>query len=571
MFHLSARRMMRGSLAAILIVGFLPGFISIGIESIDSAYAAPVQKNVLQDSTNSSAVVSTAIRYVQAMVGGDRVVAGQLDFACQFRMLAEAGKPLASFPKEPDPVYTTCWEPIQRVNAEPLERRELGLHAIWPGKDTLVFFGDEVKRPRFAPSSFVSDHLAESPSGGGFRIQHVGTRPLGIASFRIHPEAKMVGAPASLVELRISYQDPLTSPASYAPGTYQWANPVKRPQAAMKALTLQWAVLSQLNRLGFPGDVAVVNLPVVPATATHPAVPFLTEYSSYVKGSGDWWGPDDRPDFLVASIGRAAQLPSLRDRVAVLNRVLSIDPEQADALTALTRDLFQAILEDGAAAHLVEIKDEALAARFSEFYWDTYAQTARMDISLTMEMGGFSQPTPADYLFRMIPAMEKLAQVRPQDLENRLRLGITYRWNLDQLTAIETHEALVKLLPAEKGGLRARALTELAWSRITKVAFNRTFDDPGIRAAYREAQEALTISESPIDKFAAAYTMAYSLVFIPDRDNRDILELLTTAKRWYLQVAGASEDSWQVLLGNETLKAVIDADPTLQPLVALQE
>ena len=221
--HRNAHRMIRSVLAAALFVSLLPGLIETVIESTGSASAAPVPKNVLQDTTNSSAVVSAAIRYVQAMAASDRVVVGRLDFACQFRMLAEAGKPLTSFPREADPVYTTCWEPIQRANAEPIERREMGLHAVWPGKDTLVFFGDEVKRPRFAPSSFVSDRLAESPLGGGFRIQHVGTRPLGIASFRIHPEAKLVGAPASLVELRISYQDPLTSPASYAPGTYQWA------------------------------------------------------------------------------------------------------------------------------------------------------------------------------------------------------------------------------------------------------------------------------------------------------------------------------------------------------------
>ncbi len=62
--------------------------------------------------------------------------------------------------------------------------------------------------------------------------------------------------------------------------------------------------------------------------------------------------------------------------------------------------------------------------------------------------------------------------------------------------------------------------------------------------------------------------MAYSLCFTPERDNRKILELLTAAKRWYMQVPGASEESWRVLLANDTLKPVIDADPALQQLVA---
>ncbi len=565
MLHLYAHWLIRSRLLALLLLALSPGLI----------HAAPVDSTPRptpkKETQAPAAVVATAMRYVTAMAGSDRVTVSRLDFACQFRMMAAAGNAPPSFPTESDPLYTQCWEPIQEANAEPLERREQGMHAVWPGKTKVVFFGDEAKRPRFAPSSFVSDLLGESPSGGGIRIEHVGTKQVGIASFRIRDEAEVVGAPASLVELRISYTDPLTSPVAYAPGTYQWANTVKRPSAALKAITLRWAVLSQLKRLGFPGDLAVVNLPVVAASATHPAVPFLTDYSSYVKGSADWWGPGDTSDLLVAAVGQAGQFPNLQDRVALLNRVLIIDPAHPEALTALSRDLYQAILIDGAAAHHVKLENATLAARFNEFYWDTYAHTERVDISLTMEMGGFSKPTPADYLFRMIPAMEKLVEIRPQDLRNRIRLGIAYRWNLDQLTAIETHRALVEIVPSERGPLRARALTELAWSRIMKVAFNRTFDDPGIREAYKEAQEALALSASPLDKFAAAYTMAYSLVFIPDRDNQAILELLTNAKRWYLQVGGASENSWRVLLGNETFKAVIDADPTLQPLVALQD
>ena len=111
-------------------------------------------------------------------------------------------------------------------------------------------------------------------------------------------------------------------------------------------------------------------------------------------------------------------------------------------------------------------------------------------------------------------------------------------------------------------------MTELAWSRIAKVAFNRTFDDPGLRKAYQEAEEAYNLSSRPLDKFIAAYTMAYSLVYTPDRDNTAILSLLIDAKQWYLQIDGGTEESWNVLLGNDTLKPVIDADPNLKQLVS---
>jgi hypothetical protein len=62
--------------------------------------------------------------------------------------------------------------------------------------------------------------------------------------------------------------------------------------------------------------------------------------------------------------------------------------------------------------------------------------------------------------------------------------------------------------------------------------------------------------------------MAYSLAFTPKRDNHAMLELLTDAQRWYLELAGASMDSWRFLLANDNLKGVIEADPVFKPLLA---
>lgn len=362
---------------------------------------------------------------------------------------------------------------------------------------------------------------------------------------------------------------------TFAPGTYKWTSTVKRPRRALKTVTLKWVVLSGLRKLGFPGNDAVVNLPVAGGVENaetgliEPRVPFVTETSGSVDGSAVWWQAEDAPGLLIAAVGHAAQFPEQRDRVALLNRILIIDPSQPDALTTLSRDLYQTLLALGATTHQVMIADPALASRFNELYWNVSAQTQRVDLSLGMEVGGFAKPTPADYLYRLIPAMERLAQVRPDDLENRLRLGATYRWNNDQLAAIAVHEALVKEISPARPTLRARALIELAWSRIAKVSWNRTFDDPGILRAYQDAEEALKLAENPLDKFAASYTMAYSLAFTPERDNRAILSRLTDAQRWYRQLAGASPASWQYLLSNDTLKGVIETDPALQPLLSV--
>ena len=363
----------------------------------------------------------------------------------------------------------------------------------------------------------------------------------------------------------------MTSPVTFAPGLLtKLTNVVKSPKQALKQVTIRWVVLSGLRKLGFPADIAVVNLPA--GGPDESAVPFVTETGGYETNSGVWWGPADASGPLVAAVGRASQLPEQQDRVAMLNRVLIIDPLQAEALTILSRELYQTVLRMGATAHQVAIGDPALAARFNELYWNVYSETVRTDISLGMEMGGrlgLAQPTAADYLYRMFPVMEKLAKVRPEDLENRLRLGMAYRWNNDQETAIATHEALLKDIRPELPALKAKVLIELAWSRIAKVAWNRNFDDPNIIQAYKEAEEALNLTTNPLDKFTAAYTMAYSLAFTPHRDNKAMVQLLTDAHHWYMRLPGASQASWVYLLGNDTLKGVVNADPAFKPLLAL--
>lgn len=549
----------------LFVVASLVSLVSVFDGAPGLAHAAQAHKKSAPP-VKATAAVSAAQRYVQVLASGDRVAAGQLDFACQYRMVSASIQPLSAFPSNSDPAYADCWDQLAKAHETAVERHEQGMDDMWPGKETLVFLREELDR--YPASVFVMDLLGLSPPAGGLRVELVDSVPLPASSFRIREDAPLVAVPATLVRLRVTYKDPLTSPVTYAPDAYKWTNTVKRPRAALKAVTVKWVVLSELGKLGFPGDVTVVNLPVAGPTEQSPGVPFVTETSGYVAQSGAWWAPTDAPGLLIAAVGRAAQFPEQRDRIAMLNRVLIIDPRQPDALTSLSHELYQTILSAGATTHQVPLSDAALAARFNELYWDVYAQTTRMDISLGMEMGGLSKPTPADYLYRMIPAMEKLAEVRPQDLENRFRLGAAFRWNNDQLAAIATHEALVKDIPPARAALRARALIELAMSRIAKVAWNRSFGDPGILQAYKDAEEAFTLTDRPLDKFTAAYTMAYSLAFTPNRNNRAMLERLTEARNWYLQLPGASRDSWRYLLANDILKGVIETDPVFRPLLA---
>jgi hypothetical protein len=509
-------------------------------------------------------ISTTAKQFAEAIASGDTNMLGRLDFHCLDRLRTGQTKGVAAFPAGNDHYYAQCRDGLESVHAVAIDQKDRAMDTVWPGKGHLVFYQEDLAG--YVPSVFVMPQLGQSPPGSGLRVDVLDRKTIPAASFRLKEDGPIVVAGATLVRTRVTYQDPILSPISYAPGAYKFANTVKRPIGAIKSLTLRWVVLAGLKKLGFPNDTAVVNRQTADATGV--AIPLLTEPPGADVASVQWWKPEEAQGILLAGVGRAVLLPDLRDRVALLNRVLMIDPSHADALSALSRDLFNTVLDGAKTVRPVSVSDVTLSNRLAEFYWDTYAHTARTALSIGMEMGGYKNPTEADYLLRMIPAMEQLAKVHPEDLENRLRLGVAYRWNLDQDAAIETHERLLKDLPAERAQVRARVLVELAWSRILKVAWTRRLDDPNIEQAYKEAEQALATADRPIDKFAAAYTMAYSRIFTPNRDNKVMLDNLTESRKWFDQVAGATPQAWEYLLGNETVKAVVDTDPAFKSLFA---
>lgn len=517
--------------------------------------------------------MTTVRQYVEALSHGNKVAAAKLDFACLFPLVAASSSGLKSYPAESDAVYESCWNTLNSAHASTLVRSDIGMEVLWPSQGDLIFFSEELSR--YPASAFVTEALGLTPPGTGVRVQSSSAHSMPAASFRLRPNGKIVAVPTTLVKLVIHYQDPLTAPLTYAAGTYKWATTIKRARRALKEITVQWVVLSGLKKQGFPTETAVVNLPVtsgaVDAGGVQERIPFATDTSRALPESRVWWGPDDVPGILTAATARAATFPELRDRVAMLNRVLIIDPNQPDALTVLSRHLYAAILHNAAPLHRLVVKDPALSLVVNEHYWNIYAQSTRMELSLGMEMGGFEKPTTADYLYRMLDALRALAAVRPEQLDNQFRLGVALRWNNDQDAAIETHQALVKAVPAERKSGKAEALLQLAWSHIHKVAWNRILDVQDVQLAYQDADEALNIAEIPLDKFLAEYTKAYSLLFDPQRDNRAILERLTEAKRYFAEIPGQTEEVWNFFIGSEQLKMVLDADPIFQPLLVSSE
>ena len=353
---------------------------------------------------------------------------GRLDFACQYPLVTAATRGIKSYPADSDPVYDSCWQRLREAHASTLVRTDVGMEVLWPSNGDLVFFSEDLNR--YPASAFVTDSLGLTPPGTGFHTHIIGNTSLPSASFRLRPNGPIVAVPTTLVKLSISYQDPLTAPLTYAAGSVKWTSTVKRTRRALKEITTQWVVLSGLKKHGFVSDWAVLNLPVtsgaISGSGMQEKIPFVTETSRALPDSLVWWGPTDVPGLLTAGAARAATFPELHDRVAMLNRVLIIDPNQSEALMVLSRHLYAHVLREAIPFHKLTVKDPALALVVNEHFWNIYAQSTRMDLSLGMEMGGFDKPTTADYLYRMLSAMRTLAMVRPEQLDNRFRLGVAY-------------------------------------------------------------------------------------------------------------------------------------------------
>ena len=555
----------------LLLVGFLT-IVEMNLPDMASATPKAPRSPAKHKAVHPSAI-DTALRYATALANGDKIAAGQFDFACQYNSVtASSAQTKSSVAKEPS--YDECWKALTVGHTPFLNRSDIGMDVLWPSTGPLVFYGDTL--PSAQASAFVMDVLGTSPPGTGLDLVVTGTRTIPNGSFRLKSNGTVIGVPATLVDLTVHYHDPLTSPIAYGPGMVQWTSTVKRERRAIKSITTQWVVLSGLRPHGFPRDTAVAHLPVdtkpeAPGMVQE-RIPFTTERSRALPDSIVWWSPADQPGTLTAAAARAASFPELRDRVALLNRILLIDPQQTEALIVLTKNLYTVLLQDAARNHKLVIKDPILAQTVNEFYWTIAAASDRLDLSLGMEVGGFSQPTSADLLYRLLPALQTLTRTHPEQLENRFRLGMAYRWNNDQIPMIETFEALVNDIPADRKGPKAEALLQLAWSRINKVAWNRILHDQDSVRAYDNAKASLEIAERPLDKFLAEYAMAYSMIFMPNYgDKGQMLHHLTEAKRWFDDIPGKDDEVWRYFLHSALLKAVLDADPIFQPILASAE
>ena len=520
----------------------------------------------------AQASVQAVQRYSKAVAASDPIAVTHNDFVCLLKIREMGSAGADKFPPASDQIYSWCWDRLSHAHADVIERRDRALDELWPGVGQLINYADfqrfliaETHTRQRAPSFFVMPQIGEIAGGASFSLEPMHTKRMPHASFQIRGYDHAVAVPTISVRTRIAYPDPITSPVANAPGTMDWVVPYKKPIHPIKAVTVNWMVLSGLRQHGFPTDTAVLNLPLVSSMGT--LIPFVIEAGGFEQHTTEYWSAEEAASLLDEGVKRAKILESRRDRIAMLNRVLAVDPSHVSALQAMTHELYAGLLAYAVRNHGVDIASDVLYQGFNELYWTIQSQTDRIDISLHMEMGGKTEPTPADYLYRMIPAMETLVSLQPGDREMRLKLSAAYRWTNDDVTAIITPQQLLADVPHDQIQLRARILIALAWSRISKVAWSRHFDDPDLVQGYKEADEAFNLANDPLVKFSASYAKAYSLAFRPKQKNEAMLMLLTEARQWYQKIPGASDQSWAYLLQNDTLRGYVETNPAFQSLL----
>jgi hypothetical protein len=511
-------------------------------------------------SVNQEELLTTIREYAHAVGKGDRVAAGQRDFVCLLKMAQQQLLVDGNFPDALSPIYEWCAQRRTDAHGRILNQHDRGLDYI-----------AETSSKQLAPSFFVMHEIARHEPDHPFSIQPLKSGTLPHASFPSADESTVYAAPTTFLTTTISYPNPLTAPVSNGPGAADWVVPYKKVQRVIQSVEVKWVVLSDLKRLGFPIDRAVLDLPLPGAHGT--TIPFVVDAGGYVPHSAKWFGPDDQTQAAEAAVQQAQAASTSLDALMQLNRALMFAPTNQQVLSVFANQLYQGLMNYGSRLNSIQIGDARLAQRFNELYWTVKSQTDRFDLALGMETGGKAEPTPADYLYRMIPVMEALASLEPGDFQNRIHLASTYRWTNDQMAALSAPQVLLTEVPTEQEEVRAEVLLELAWARIGKVAWNRHFDDPDIRKGYDTAKRAFDLTKDPLNKFTAAYAMAYSLAFHVPRDNQAMLDLLMLdllqeAKDWFEKIPGASPQSWAYMLGNDTLKGIVETDPTFKSLLA---
>ncbi len=531
-----------------------------------------------QDAFASNAVSAgdpagrTAVQYAQAMAAGHVAAWAGLDLGCLTKRRAGASSTDAD---------EACWKATLAAHRDLLaDQSEEG---IFGAQGRGVGFGllDESHRKadlwrEYPPAVFVSPSVWQHGGGLPPRIKIVKTVPSRVTGLQVAGRPEPLSVRVTLVELSVSYPDPLTAPPALRPGEPWWASGQIRRYGPVRDLIVRVPIVSGLKAAGYPVDQAVLSagLPETPMllgtggggiseigrTSDRPGEQTGGQElaGGLVLGSARWWDRTSAGNQFAAELRDVRGLAPSPERLARMRRLMRLDPDDLELNRLLGQDSYRTLLDAGLAKGKIDGPDEDMRRRLAEMYWTIQAPTWRQE--LTEVAVGHSDV--ADSFYRAAQALEIVVRSGKADLETVRRLGTLQRWNNDSEAALEIHEGALRRLDQKSSRWRAILLTEIAWDRLQWIFWTRRYEHPWLAQARQEAEQALALAETPMDKVLAGEAVLVAEALAVPRQPAQVQAALESVRQSHGQIRKVS-GLWPHLIANDMVKAFVAESETV--------
>lgn len=510
---------------------------------------------------NANAPARLALQYAETMAAGRIDDWARLDLGCLSRMRDHK----AVSPETRSRIAHTCYEDTLAAHRELVgDKSEPGIlgpnargqgfgliagahrHAgLWKTYPPAIFLSPAVVRSSIKTPPTVK-LLTVSPA-----------QPIALAQ----GTGASVTVSGTLVELSITYPDPLTAPLALAPSEVWWASGSSRHYQPVHSVVIRLVVAGNLRSLGYAEDRAVINeaLPGAPRILATSYGMNATDESlqpavrgHFVLDSVRWWTRELAGERYLASLKQAELTTDRQEKRALLASLLLIDPSDPHVNSQLGALEFDSFLREGLAKAGIGARDDAMKRQVAELYWNLQAQTWRQE--LTDVAVGHSPAAEAFYAaLRGLDAAVEAGSAPP---ELQRQLGVLHRWNNDVPAALALHESLLRAAGAEDLPARSRLLADLAWDRIQWVSWERRYDHPWLQQAQDEAHQALDLARTPIERLMAAQALLLGEALAFTRTPDGLQTRLGAVKDNHEHLVGVT-GLWPYLVGNDVVKALV--------------
>ena len=500
--------------------------------------------------SSASAPARIALEYAEAMVVGKVAEWKKLDLGCLTRQMKSGG---SGIPPQLSETASDCWKDTLAAHRDLVRDdpesgifgalgRGTGLGLIHESHRHADFWKDYPPALAISPAVVTQSQQTDLP-----QVSVVGTQVPRSGGLILMTGQNPVEVEVTAVHLLVTYPDPMVAPLALRPGEPWWASGVIRRYGPVRTIQVRFFVVSGLRNHGYAVDQAIVNEALV-------GTPHLAEPGSpgILPDSPKWWDRLQAEQLFEDELHQAQRLDSFTDRLGKYRRLLLLDPNHPGLNAAFGTDMYLTFLREGMAKGGIDATDETTRFRLVELYWNLQAQTWRQEF--TEVATGHSRA--AEAFFAAIPALEIAIRGAAGTPEMKRILGALFRWNNDSASALTIHEALLKEAPTTDVALRSQLLSEMAWDRIQWLSWNRRYDHPWLAQAKEEAQEAVNLAPSPLEKLIAVQASLITEALSVPRDQQRFQASVEYSRSVHDQIPGLT-GLWPHLIGNDLVRSLV--------------